>query len=150
MSDQTGHRRLDCSCHCGAIGVTLLWPEHDGPIPGRACGCGFCQKHGAVWTSHPEAEFWLEIDDPGNVTRYRFGTGTADFHVCRVCGVVPVATCDMDGRRYAVINIGTFDNVASEEMTAQPTDFEGETVEDRMARHKRNWTPEARQPIAAP
>ena len=51
------------------------------------------------------------IADEARVTRYRFGTKTADFHVCATCGVVPIVTCVLDGRRYAVVNANTFDDV---------------------------------------
>jgi hypothetical protein len=46
----------------------------------------------------------------------------------------------MDGTRYAVVNVNTFDNV--EELVVAPMDFEGETTENHLAGRKRNWTPE--------
>jgi hypothetical protein len=54
---------------------------------------------------------------------------------------MPIATCLIDGTLYAVINVNTFDDVKRSELVESPTDFEGETTEDRLARRRRNWTP---------
>jgi len=134
--------RLDASCHCGNIRVALDWP--DAPtIAARACGCGFCTRHGAAWTSHPDARFTLAIGDPARVTQYRFGTRTADFHVCLTCGIIPIVTCTIDGTRYAVFNVNTLDNVDRAKLVVAAADFEGEVVENRLARRQRNWAREA-------
>jgi hypothetical protein len=102
-----------------------------------------CTKHGGVWTSNPQGRFRLSIADETRATRYRFGTRTADFHVCATCGVVPIVTCVIDGMRYAVLNVNTFDGVDRSQLIQSPTDFEGEATENRLARRRRNWTPEA-------
>jgi len=49
----------------------------------------------------------------------------------------------MEGTRYAVVNTTTFDGVESSQLAQRATDFEGETTEERLARRRRNWTPEA-------
>ena len=77
------------------------------------------------------------------MTRYRFGTKTADFHICLTCGVIPIVTCLIQGTQYAVVNVNTFDNVDRSQLIEAATDFEGETSENRLARRQRNWTPEA-------
>jgi hypothetical protein len=102
-----------------------------------------CTKHRGVWTSHPEGRFQLQIADEARTSRYRFATKTADFHVCASCGVVPIVTCVIEGARYAVVNVNTFDNVDHAELGEAATSFEGETTESRLARRRRNWTPEA-------
>jgi hypothetical protein len=136
-------RRIHASCHCGNIRVTFDRPDSGPAIPVRACGCNLCRKHRASWTSHPEGRFRLRIADESRVTRYQFGTKTADFHVCMTCGSIPIVTCMIEGMRYAVLNANTFDDVARSELVETATDFEGETTESRMARRRRNWTPEA-------
>jgi hypothetical protein len=136
-------RRIDGSCHCGNIRFAFDRPDWGVAIPVRACGCGLCRKHGGVWTSHPQGRFSLRIADDTRVTRYQFGTGTADFHVCSGCGVIPIVTCTIEGSRFAVLNVNTFDNVDRSQLVVAPADFEGETTENRLARRRRNWTPEA-------
>lgn len=143
MHDPVSYRRIHGSCHCGNIRVTLDWPDSGPTIPVRACGCALCTKHRAVWTSHPDGRFFLRIADDSRVTRYRFGTKTADFHICLTCGVIPVATCVIEATRYAVVNVNTFDDVDRSQLVEAPRDFEGETTEDRLARRQRSWTPEA-------
>ena len=143
MNEPTGDRQIHGSCHCGNIRFTLDWPAAPEMIPIRACGCALCRKHGAAWTSNPQGRFSMAFGDEGKVSRYRFGTRTADFHACTVCGVIPIVTCELDGARYAVVNARSFDDVDSSEMVETPTDFDGEATATRLARRKRNWTPES-------
>jgi hypothetical protein len=143
MQDPVSYRRIYGSCHCGNIRFTFDWPGSGPNIPVRACGCSLCTKHRAVWTSHPSGRFHLLIADDTRVTRYRFGTKTADFQVCLTCGVIPIVTCQIEGTQYAVLNVNTFENVDRSQLVETATDFEGETPENRLARRRRNWTPEA-------
>ncbi len=134
-------RQIHGSCHCGNVSFTFDWPGGDGFIPVRACSCTFCQKHRGVWTSHPEGLVKLSVGDPARVQRYRFGTGTADFHICTECGVAPIVTSEIDDSEYAVVNVHCFDDVDRADLEESATDFEGESTEDRLARRKRNWSP---------
>ena len=129
------------SCHCGNIRIELQWPDSTDTIGVRACGCDFCQKHGGVWTSHPRGSLDVFIDDPGRVSRYRFGTKTAEFYVCARCGVPPVVTSEIDGEVYAVVNSNTFDRTDRFELSRSDSDFDGEDVGSRLERRKRNWIP---------
>ena len=143
MHDPVSYRRIRGSCHCRNIRVTFDWPGSESAIPVRACGCGLCTKHRAAWTSHPDGRFYLQIANKSLATQYRFGTKTADFHVCLTCGAIPIVTCMIEGLRYAVFNVNTFDNVDRSELVETATNFDGETTENRLARRRRNWTPEA-------
>jgi hypothetical protein len=53
----------------------------------------------------------------------------------------------LDGTRYAVVNVNTFENVDRAELAEAAADFEGETTENRLSRRKRNWTPEAAEAL---
>ena len=44
-----------------------------------------------------------------------------------------------------LINVNAFDDVDRSDLVTSPADFEGETPENRLARRRRNWTPEAEQ-----
>ena len=142
MHDRSGSRRIEAVCHCGNIGVALDWSGPFPAIPVRACGCDFCRKHGAVWTSDPNGAFQLLIAEPARTAVYRFGSKTADFHVCPSCGVIPIVTSTIEGRRYAVFNANTFAHVDRSQFVVTATDFEGETIVGRLARRRRNWTAE--------
>lgn len=126
-------------CHCGNIGFSLTWEPDPAEIPARACGCAFCTKHGGVWTSNPGGALEFTVKNPALVSKYAFGTRTADFHVCARCGVVPVVTSLIDGRVYAVVNVNAFEGVDPALLRRTSADFDGEGTEDRLARRKRNW-----------
>lgn len=143
MQDQMAMRRIHGSCHCGNIRFTFDRPGPDDSIPVRVCSCNWCRKHNAAWTSHPQGRFTLQIGDEDLAGRYRFGTMTADFHLCLTCGVLPIVTCTLDGSRYAVVNVHTFDDVDQSQFDQSQADFADESKNDRLARRKRNWTPEA-------
>jgi hypothetical protein len=48
----------------------------------------------------------------------------------------------IEGIRYAVFNVNTFDDVDRSQLVETVANFEGETTENRLARRRRNWTPE--------
>jgi hypothetical protein len=135
-------RAITGGCHCGNLRLELHWPPGAKEMPARACGCSFCTKHGGVWTSHAAARLVLRIVDPATATRYRFGTGTADFHVCRTCGAVPAVTCALEGRIYAVVNVNCLEGIDPATLDRNPIDFEGETAVDRLARRRARWIAE--------
>ena len=130
---------IEGGCHCGNIRFSLTWDPDPAEIPARACGCSFCVKHGGVWTSNPKGRLRVSIDDPSSVSRYEFGTRTAQFHVCGGCGIVPVVTSDIDGRRYAVVSVNAFEGVDPALVKRAPASFDGEDEATRLARRKRNW-----------
>jgi hypothetical protein len=131
--------RIEGKCHCGNIRYALDWPGDGAAIATRVCGCTFCTKHGGNWTSHRDATLAAEVRDPGLVSKYRFGTATADFHVCARCGVVPLVTSEIDGRLYAVVNANTFQGVDPSVFVRTPTSFNGEGTGERLERRARNW-----------
>ena len=126
-------------CHCGNISFTLDWKPEPSEIPARACGCSFCTKHGGVWTSCPGGSLKVSVKDRSRVSKYAFGTGTAEFHVCSACGIVPVVTSRIDGREYAVVSVNAFEGVDPALVRRAPVTFEGESEELRLSRRARNW-----------
>ncbi len=126
-------------CHCGNIAFSLTWEPDPREIPARACSCSFCTKHGGVWTSNPGGALKVRVEDPSRVSRYAFGTRTADFHVCTRCGIVPVVTSRIDGRLYAVVSVNALEDVEASILRREPASFDGEAEDSRLARRKRNW-----------
>src|SRR5262252_219643 len=131
--------RIRGRCHCGNVAFALTWEPDPAEIPARACTCTFCARHGNVWTSDPDAALEITVEDPGLVSRYEFGTRTAQFHVCARCGVVPVVTSRIDGNVYAVVNVNAFDGVDPSLLRRSTSDVEGEGKDPRLARRKRTW-----------
>jgi hypothetical protein len=126
-------------CHCGNISFTLDWKPEPSEIPARACTCSFCAKHGGVWTSCPGGSLRISVKDRSRLSKYAFGTRTAEFHVCSACGIVPVVTSRIDGREYAVVSVNAFEGVDPALVRKAPVTFDGENEEARLARRARNW-----------
>jgi hypothetical protein len=126
-------------CHCGNMSFTLDWKPEPSEIQARACDCSFCTKHGGLWTSCPGGTLKLTVKDGSRVSRYAFGTKTAEFHICSACGIVPVVTSRIDGREYAVVSVNAFEGVDPALVRKAPVTFEGESEDARLARRTRNW-----------
>jgi hypothetical protein len=97
-------------------------------------------KHGGVWTSCPTGSLKVNVRHPAHVSKYSFGTKTADFHICSKCGVAPVVTSRIDGRLYAVVSANAFEGVDPSLLRrASAATFDSESEEVRLARRKGNW-----------
>jgi hypothetical protein len=92
-----------------------------------------------VWTSNPRGALVVRATDAALVSRYAFGTKTAEFHVCARCGVVPVVTSRIDERLYAVVSVNALEGVDASLLRRSAVDFDGEGSDDRLARRKRGW-----------
>ena len=142
MTDYAGR------CHCGAVAVTFRTEKEPRRWPLRRCTCSFCVRFGGVYTSDPAGEIALRTDV--KLRRYQFGQRTADFLFCPTCGVYFGAMTEIDGRKLAVLNVRVLDGVTLDHATAQPMDFDEESVELRTARRLRHWTALALSEAAAP
>ena len=127
------------ACHCKNIRFTLSWPNANKRPPARACGCSFCQKHGGVWTSHPQASLRATVEDMQIITKYTFGTSTAEFYICCRCGVPTFVVSEIDAHLYAVVNVNAFENFDASRLDRAKADFDGETTSSRLARRVQNW-----------
>ena len=107
----------------------------------RACGCDFCRAHVTRTVADADGLFELWAEDWSLVAPYRFGSRTAEYLVCRQCGVYVAAVCETAAGLRAVVNVNSLD--ARRAFTRQPTamDYEGETEEARLARRAVNWMP---------
>ena len=131
-------------CHCGIIAFTLEWPDSQPDVPARACSCSFCSKHGGVWTSSPAAKLAVVLQDATLASRYVFGTETATFHICTRCGAVPLATSEIASHLYAVVNVNTFEGFDPSRLRRVTTNFDGESIESRLARRSESWISDVR------
>ena len=125
-------------CHCGNISFKLSWEPEPKEIPARACDCSFCTKHGGVWTSYNTGTLKVTVVDPSFVSKYSFGTKTAQFHICAKCGIVPVVTSAIDGHTYAVVSVNAFEGVDQSLLKRASASFEAEDEKTRLSRRKKN------------
>ena len=126
-------------CHCGGVRYLFTPDKAPGKWPVRRCTCSFCIRLGARYTSGPDAVLEVKIQDPSVSATYEFGTRTAEFFRCNRCGVMIFAGCSIDGRRFAVLNVNTLDDVGQLPLHTVDVDFDNEQVDGRLERRRRNW-----------
>ena len=131
--------RLEGQCHCGAVRVAIEGKAAS-ELPARACQCGFCRRHGALTTSHPDARisFAAEAD---RLVRYRFGPKLSNFLLCADCGCYVGSLAETDVGPIAILNVRGVDLPGFEARAGETKTYDGETPEARTARRKALWSP---------
>ncbi len=128
-------------CHCRAIGFyysTELAPR-DWSV--RACQCSFCRGHGAHCTSDPKGSVRFLTTGSHGLVRYSFSLHTAEFLLCRGCGVYIAACVPAEHGSFATINLNTLAETPAELPQARAVSYDGETWEQRTTRRRERWTP---------
>ncbi len=129
-------------CHCGALGFTLRTSQPPAQWTVRACQCSFCRGHGTRTTSDPNGSVTFQIADASKLQRYRFGTRSADFLICRNCGVYVGALLTSARGQFATLNINTI-RAPFAIPAVVPISYEGESLEEKQSRREQRWTPVA-------
>lgn len=130
---------LEGSCHCGNIQFRMGTNLPLNELPIRTCQCSFCTKQNGIYTSEPNGELRFKLEDSQKVQKYQFGHKTADFYICKVCGIVPLITCEIEGQMYGVINLCTTGERSLLQKNHDRKDFETESTKDRLSRRKKYW-----------
>jgi hypothetical protein len=128
-------------CHCGNIHVRLRLSKPPQENPLRACACTFCRAHNTRTVADPAGLFEAWADDWALVEPYRFGSRSADYLVCRRCGIYVAAVGETAAGQRAVVNVNCLDDRASFTQAPNTTDYDGETTQTRLARRASNWMP---------
>ena len=128
-------------CHCGAIRMTYRSAMPAAEHALRACQCSFCRKHGSVAVSDPEGSVEITMGDEARASRYRFGFGTAEYIVCRDCGVYVAAVMTEGEKLWSVAIVNALDDRADFTGPVEPVDFSTEDEDGRRARRRGRWTP---------
>lgn len=135
MSEYTGQ------CFCGAIGFTYATDVAPPEWSIRACQCRFCRAHDALSTSDPDGALAFSAARPEHLQRYRFAMKTADFLLCRNCGVYIGAVITTPAGRWGIINTHALDPVPDDIAGVQPISYDSEDSSGRIARREERWTP---------
>jgi hypothetical protein len=128
-------------CHCGNLSYVFTAMAPLETLGLRADQCDFCRAHAARTTSDPNGSIRIFVRNGENLGRYRFGLRTADFLICRDCGVYIGALMDDGGRMWFTVNANTFRPRPPDDFPSVPHDFDAEDVPSRIARRKKKWTP---------
>ena len=94
-------------------------------------------------TSDPAGSLAFRSTDPTLVGRYRFGGRTAEFLICRECGVYIGVEMQTDKGRFGVLNVLSLRPLLTGLPPAEPMDYGAETAEVRRLRRETRWTPVA-------
>lgn len=125
-------------CHCGNLRFEFQTNLKAEELSIRACNCSFCRLHGAKSTSDPNGSVQFFVDCQEQLNRYQFGTKTADFLICKVCGVYLAAVMTVDEKKYSTFNLTT---TPLRNREAQLVSYEHETQQERIERRLVRWTP---------
>lgn len=128
-------------CHCGNIAVAFETRRKRKALRPRACQCGFCRAHGARTVADPEGALRIAVADAALCSFYRFGLKTADYLVCRDCGVYVAAVMRDADAAWATHNINALSDAAKFPKKTLPVDYDAEDAAGRMARRRTAWTP---------
>jgi hypothetical protein len=93
-------------------------------------------------TSDARGQVTFHFSAPTQLQRYRFASRSADFLICRTCGVYVAAVLETSRARFATLNVNTM-GCAAQAPAAVAVSYEGETLEDKLARREQRWTPVA-------
>jgi len=140
---------IEGRCHCGNIAYRLTWEPQPDTIAARACDCGFCTRHGALWTSNPASTLTIDVRDASRLVRYAFETRTADFLICSSCGVVPAVISRIENGDYAVVNVNTFTDFPASRIHRAPVSLADEGERARLDRRRRGWIADVRIRVAS-
>jgi len=127
-------------CHCGNIELTFESNIDPTQIKVRSCQCSFCRKHGARAVSDPSGMLTVRIAEKKCLIKYLFAHRTAEFFICRECGVfVAAVTVGIDEQRaVAQLNAITEDQQFGH---AVAVDFSHESRAERIQRRRDVWMP---------
>ncbi len=128
-------------CHCGAIGFDYATGRDPADWSVRACQCRFCRMHDALSTSDPAGHLCFVHTDPEQLQRYRFALRTADFLLCRRCGVYIGAIIEVGDASYGIINTHALDSAPSDMAAVGAISYDDENVDGRVSRREQRWTP---------
>ena len=127
------------ACNCGHIKIELTLTRPIQDYTARTCDCSFCHEYGPQYVSDPEGLLTIRSANWDQVTKYRFGSETAQFIICSSCKTFVAATSKIGSQLYAVTNALSLQD--GHDLRTQMVDFEGETVEERLSRRHTTWTP---------
>jgi len=116
-------------CHCGRVRIQVT-----GTLERVVeCNCSICRRKGYLHWIIPRAAFRL-VSGQGDLTTYRFNTGTAQHHFCSTCGIAPFYIPRSDPDKVDV-NVRCLDGVALGDLTIER--FDGDNWEAAYEQYRR-------------
>ncbi len=128
-------------CHCGNIGTVFESALDPAQIELRACQCSFCRKHHTRAAADPSGMLTINVADRTKLSRYIFEYGTAEYFICRECGVyVAASTLDENNRR-AIVMVDVLDDHKLFSRQSTAVSYDSEDRSQRLKRRNERWMP---------
>jgi len=127
-------------CHCGALEFQYQTGVLPTSWPVRGCQCSFCRIHAGLSTSDPAGSLAFQTLQSGALQRYRFGSQTADFLICRICGVYVGAICAGAPGRFGIINVRALRPFPQGLPASTSMHYDDESPTERLSRRAARWT----------
>ncbi len=130
----------DGQCHCGKVKASFDTQKPPQQLGVRACQCDFCRRHGARNISDPDGRAVIDAS-ADDIVRYRFSLKTADFLICRHCGVYIAAIIGEGDNIRSTINVAGMRMMEFLGLEEAPMEYGAESVDVRVGRRFEKWTP---------
>ncbi len=127
-------------CHCGKLKASFESQKTPQELGVRTCQCDFCRRVGAINISDPDGAVVIDAK-ADDVIRYRFALRTADFLLCKQCGVYIAAVTGEGTNIRSTLNVAGLRMMAFLSIDEAPMQYGAETAESRVARRAEKWTP---------
>jgi hypothetical protein len=97
--------------------------------------------HDALSTSDPGGTLEFMSNNRDLLQRYRFALRTADFLLCRQCGVYIGAIIESPAGRFGIINTHALESIPDDIAEVGAISYDDEDVPGRISRREERWTP---------
>src|SRR6266853_296126 len=128
-------------CHCGNLRIEFETAISPAAIELRACQCTFCRKHGSRAVTDPAGHLAIGVERGDHLERYAFGLRTAEYLICKTCGVYVAAVTAGESEPHGIAIVNCLDE--HRQFTSEPiaVDYDAESRDDRLERRRQRWTP---------
>lgn len=135
-------------CHCGNLWIEFETSLNPAEIELRACQCTFCRKHGSLAVTDPAGRLAIAAAHGKSFERYAFGLRTAEYLICKTCGVYVAAVTIGESEPRGIAIVNCLDDRRRFTRAPLAVDYAAESRDQRVERRRRRWTPVTIAPLS--
>jgi hypothetical protein len=129
------------SCHCRNLRIEFATETRAAEIEVRAYQCSFCRKHGSHAVADSAGQLLIRAERGDLVGRHAFGLRTAEYLICRNCGVYVAAVTTGESQLRGIAIVNCLDERRQFAREPIVVDYSSESRDGRIERRRRRWTP---------